>query len=61
MTGTFQSDKGGTSIPLLSHPGKRGVRVVDYGSLEKRPKGTRCSGVYGTGLARNRIPALKAC
>ena len=25
------------------------------------PIGTRCSGVYGTGLARNRIPALKAC
>ena len=23
MTGTFQSDKGGTSIPLLSHPGER--------------------------------------
>ena len=22
MTGTFQSDKGGTSIPLLSHPGE---------------------------------------
>ena len=28
MTGTFQSDKGGTSIPLLSHPGKRGILPI---------------------------------
>ena len=28
MTGTFQSDKGGTSIPLLSHPGERGILPI---------------------------------